>query len=632
MADARSHLGKYQLVDKIGEGAMGVVHRAFDPVLNRTLAIKVMSTVIASDDQLRERFLREARAAGSLQHPNVITIFDFGEIAEHLYIAMEYVEGYDLAEIITKRVPLALEAKLDILIDTLNGLGYAHSHGVIHRDIKPANIRVTVEGRAKLMDFGIAHLQASDLTKSGEMIGTPQYMAPEQVTGDPITPASDIFSLACVGYELFSNARPFDGETLHAVLFNIVSNDPPPLSDSVPGLPPDLDAVFATALAKDPKQRFESAAAMSRALLHVRDSIAPRRDTASLVLRDAERSAAMPSTFPRTRTKAGDTPRSTLRYAGIAAAGIAVVALGWWAPWKRSSAASPTGIALDAAANPIPPAAPSTEPSDPPPASPQQDAPVVTPPPPSPAAVSAAAPVVRSPATSTSRDTLVAALRGSALEARRHAVSAGATAVELSEGDLELQAADAMTAQSRTADAINRLTAATQRWAVAERAARDRQVAADARRAEPVSAPLPNTPTVPPASVAAPTTSSAVANVTAAPPAPTAAESRPAIDRVIEDYRTAIESMDVARVRRIYPAMTPQRQASWEAFFRSARNFRATFTTTRFEPADDRASLDVAAVYEYENRSTSRTERNDLTLHFTIIRDPAGAWRLSEVR
>jgi hypothetical protein len=632
MPESRSQLGKYQLVDKIGEGAMGVVHKAFDPVLNRTLAIKVMSAVIASDTQLRERFLREAQAAGSLQHPNVITVFDFGEIDEHLFIAMEFVEGYDLAHIITKHVPLAVEAKLDILIDTLNGLGYAHSHGVVHRDIKPANIRVTVDGRAKLMDFGIAHMSESNLTKSGEMIGTPQYMAPEQVTGAPITPATDVFSLACVGYELFTNVRPFDGETLHAVLFNIVSNDPRPITVHAPSLPPDLDAVFATALAKDPAQRFESAAAMAHALAHVRQSIAPGRDMASLVVRSAARESALPTTLKSRRTVISPAARQGLRGAGIGGVAVALVALAVWAPWKG-------GAAPATASPPAPPGkeAPTSAPTTPiasgadgSGAAPNPAAPPTTalpaPPPPTASPAPAGTQVARATVASAA-DTILASMRAAALSTRRDAVAAGATSVELSEGDLELQAADGLTARSRPTDAISRLSAASQRWRAAEQAARDRAVAADARRAEPVSAPLPT----PPAVVSQPV-STPPAAVSAAPRPATASESRAEIDRVIKAYEEAIESEDIARIRRAYPGMTAPQQANWEAFFRAARNLRATFTTTSFDPAEDRAIVAIDAIYEYDNRSTSRAERNALQLRMTVTRDEAGAWRLTAVR
>ncbi|HEX7941313.1 MAG TPA: serine/threonine-protein kinase, partial [Gemmatimonadaceae bacterium] len=176
-----AHIGKYQITELIGEGAMGVVYRALDPVLTRPVAIKVMTDALAHEPEQRDRFLREAQTAGSLQHPNIVTIYDCGEVDGHPFIAMEYIEGADLATILERHEPLPLKAKLDIAIDALTGLAYAHKHGVVHRDIKPANIRITEDGRAKIMDFGIAHLSSSSMTRTGVMMGTPNYMAPEQV-------------------------------------------------------------------------------------------------------------------------------------------------------------------------------------------------------------------------------------------------------------------------------------------------------------------------------------------------------------------------------------------------------------------------------------------------------------------
>ena len=220
-------IGKYQILDLVGEGAMGVVYRATDSVLNRTVAVKVMSDAIARQGDLRDRFLREAQAAGSLQHPNVITIFDFGEVENHLFIAMEFVEGVDLEQLLASRQPLTLQAKLDLAIDVLNGLAYAHKRGIVHRDIKPANIRITEEGRAKIMDFGVAHLASSNMTATGMMVGTPSYMSPEQVTGGKVTAASDLFAFGAVLYELLTNTKPFDAPTLHGILYKIVSDSPP---------------------------------------------------------------------------------------------------------------------------------------------------------------------------------------------------------------------------------------------------------------------------------------------------------------------------------------------------------------------------------------------------------------------
>jgi serine/threonine-protein kinase len=201
-----SKIGKYDVEERVGEGAMGVVYRAVDPVLKRRVAIKVMSDAFAQNDDLRERFLREAQAAGSLQHPNVITIYDFGDVDGHPYIAMEFVEGQDVAELIAHQVPLSVVDKLDLAIGVLQGLAYAHRRGIVHRDIKPANIRIDDEGKARIMDFGVAHLASSNMTKSGVMLGTPSYMAPEQIVGGKVGPQTDIFSVGAVLYELLTGS------------------------------------------------------------------------------------------------------------------------------------------------------------------------------------------------------------------------------------------------------------------------------------------------------------------------------------------------------------------------------------------------------------------------------------------
>ena len=225
-----TEIGKYRIVEQVGEGAMGVVYRATDPVLNRTVAVKVMCDAVARDDDLRGRFLREAQAAGSLQHPNVITIYDFGEVDGHLFIAMEFVEGQDLEDLETRNIALPLVDKLDIVIDVLSGLAFAHKRGIVHRDIKPANIRIDDEGRARVMDFGIAHLSASSMTRTGIMVGTPAYMAPEQIVGTPVSPATDLFSVGTVLYELLSGSKPFQAESIQSIMYQIVSQPAPPLN------------------------------------------------------------------------------------------------------------------------------------------------------------------------------------------------------------------------------------------------------------------------------------------------------------------------------------------------------------------------------------------------------------------
>ena len=263
-------VSKYEVLTKVGEGAMGAVYRGRDTVLNRTVAIKLMNATIAADAGPRERFLREAQSAGSLQHPNVVTIFDFGEADGHLFIAMEFVEGTDLETALDGGYFTTIQSKLDVLIDTLQGLAYAHQHGIIHRDLKPANIRITTDRRGKLMDFGVAHLTSNKMTQTGFIVGTPHYMAPEYISGQPISTVSDIFSMGVVLYEVLTGQRPFDGDNTQALLFAVIQHEPPPPSQLVAGLPPALDRIVQRAMAKAPGGRYATAQEMAAALMEVR--------------------------------------------------------------------------------------------------------------------------------------------------------------------------------------------------------------------------------------------------------------------------------------------------------------------------------------------------------------------------
>src|SRR5260370_22006589 len=212
--------------------------------------------------EMQERFLREARAAGGIQHGNVVTVYDLGEAEGQLFIAMELIEGRDLSDMIALRDPLALERKLDITIEVLTGLHFAHQRGVIHRDVKPSNIRIMPDGRVKIMDFGIARLQKGDATGSGAIVGTPTYMAPEQITNGAITPATDVFSAACMLYELLTYQRPFEAESVPGVLYQTPTTEPRPLRTVAPSIPAALERVVAKAMNKVPHERYESAGPM----------------------------------------------------------------------------------------------------------------------------------------------------------------------------------------------------------------------------------------------------------------------------------------------------------------------------------------------------------------------------------
>ena len=316
-------IGKYRIVELVGEGAMGVVYRATDSLLNRTVAIKVMNDAIARQDELRARFLREAQAAASLQHPNVVSIYDLGEVDGHLYIAMEYVPGADLEAIERdKELPLTLQQKLDVVIDVLTGLSFAHKRGIVHRDIKPANIRIGEDGRAKIMDFGVAHLASSKLTSTGASLGTPSYMAPEQITGGKTTPATDIFAVGAVLYELLTGQLPFDAASLQNLFFKILTEEAKPVRELTTGLPTALERVVQKAMMKDAEARYQSALDMANDLSAVRASLSGPSHPSSVSL-----SATVEHAIRQSRqTAAIKTKRRELAGAGVLV-GVAVLVL-----------------------------------------------------------------------------------------------------------------------------------------------------------------------------------------------------------------------------------------------------------------------------------------------------------------
>jgi tetratricopeptide (TPR) repeat protein/predicted Ser/Thr protein kinase len=271
-------IGKYQVEKVLGRGGMGTVYLAHDPVIDRKVALKTMAPGVAETPELKARFLREAEAAGGLRHRNIVAVYDLGEERGQPYIAMEYIEGTDLEKIIQRHEPLSVEWKLDVLRQVCEGLAHAHRNGIVHRDVKPANIRVTPEGEVKIMDFGIAHLQSSTLTKSGLVLGTIHYMAPEQVEGGKADQRSDVFSVGAVAYELFAYRKPFDGESATSVMFQIV-RQPPDMSALPPtAYSPGLERVVERALAKRQSERYQS-------LEEMRDDLERLvRDTAARIL------------------------------------------------------------------------------------------------------------------------------------------------------------------------------------------------------------------------------------------------------------------------------------------------------------------------------------------------------------
>ena len=261
-------LGRYRLVAELGRGAMGLVYKAEDPLLNRTVAIK---TIILMDEpaaraEYEARFFQEAKAAGGLNHPNLITIHDVGREGDIAYMAMELLEGTELRELMSRgRLPLPFG--LEVVAQVADGLAYAHEHGVVHRDIKPGNIMIMRDRRAKIMDFGIARVRASDIkTQTGAILGSPKYMSPEQVASQPADYRSDIFSLGVVLHEVAAGGPPYSAATVTQLMQQIATAVPRPPSATNPEVPAMLDLIVAKTLEKQPGARYQSAAELANDL------------------------------------------------------------------------------------------------------------------------------------------------------------------------------------------------------------------------------------------------------------------------------------------------------------------------------------------------------------------------------
>jgi serine/threonine protein kinase len=266
-------LGKYSIIEKMGEGSMGAVYKAYHDVLDRYVAIKTMAEDIKWEPELKLRFYREARSAAGLRHPNIVTIHDLGEEGKITYIVMELLEGKDLKAMIRDKDPLPLESKLSIMIQVADGLNHAHMHGIIHRDIKPGNIHINPDGNVKILDFGIARIPSSDLTRSGVRLGTPVYMSPEQIRGGDYDERSDIFSAGIVFYELLTYQHPFRDKNLVKTMDNILFLTNLPFQEQFPNAPPGLFQILSRLLEKEPNRRYASMADVGRACRQLQEQL-----------------------------------------------------------------------------------------------------------------------------------------------------------------------------------------------------------------------------------------------------------------------------------------------------------------------------------------------------------------------
>ena len=597
-------IGKYHILELVGEGAMGVVYRAKDSVLDRMVAVKVMNDAIARQDELRTRFLREAQAAASLQHPNVVSIYDLGEVDGHLYIAMEFVQGADLEALMQAHEPLGLQEKLDIIIDVLTGLSFAHKRGIVHRDIKPANIRIAEDGRAKLMDFGVAHLTSSQLTSTGASLGTPVYMSPEQITGGKATPATDVFAVGAVLYELLTGCKPFDSTTLQGLFYKILTEKPKPLHEAMPGLPSALDHIVEKAMAKDAPQRYQSALDMANDLSGVRSMLSGPGYPSAVSL-----SATVEHAIRRSQQAAKVRMVRRELVAAGALAVVLVIALAWWQLGKDRAPPAPVSVASRTASVPADSAA--RGPSGP-------AAPVVSTSPPAMAARSDSA---RPPAATTPKtiDRPAPKLERPATSERvaRNATQTPPTKPAPS------SARQPVAPPSRTA-ASSTTTPAPTTVAAAPPVVNTQPSVAQTPSTQPpvqqgVAAPRPIAPATQPSS-------SAAESPPPAPAPPTAADVAP----VFEAYARAIESRDVSAIRRVYPGLTPEQQRGFEQFFESARRINVTFRVTSVDGSPSTADVRVTGRYEYEN-SAGRSERTPVSFAAAVRKD-GSAWRLVSVR
>lgn len=280
-----SHLGRYEILSELGQGAMGVVYKATDPLIDRTVAIKTINLGLAQEEkeEYEGRFYQEAKAAGRLSHPNIVTIYDVGKSGEVAYIAMEFLQGREVRDILNDGQILPVSQVLDIVSQVALGLAYAHEHGIVHRDVKPSNIMVIRDGHVKITDFGIARMESAAVrTQTGMVLGSPKYMSPEQVMGKLIDQRSDIFSLGVMLYEMLTGKAPFVGENVNAIMYQTLNGIPPPPSTVNPVVPDMLNFIVAKALAKSLDDRYQNAKDLANDLRACRETL-PRTSPAVAV-------------------------------------------------------------------------------------------------------------------------------------------------------------------------------------------------------------------------------------------------------------------------------------------------------------------------------------------------------------
>jgi serine/threonine-protein kinase len=585
-------IGKYKLVRVIGEGGMGRVYEAMDPIIGRRVAVKTIALNFATDPETRARFFREAQAAGQLSHPNLITIHDIGEHEDMPYIVMEYLEGMDLSRAIQQH-QLSFDRKMQIMVDVCEGLAFAHAHEIVHRDIKPANIFVTTQGRVKILDFGLARGSMSDVTRTGKLVGTPNYMAPEQIRGDDIDHRADIFSTGVVFYELLSGRKAFEGESIATTMYKVLETQPEPVHLIDAQLPATLSQIIDRALTKDRAARFQTSSEMLDAIVeaHGRTSLA-----------DRSRLQTMPLSAPvKARAKSESTPipdrtRRSTPMIWIGAAAVVVAAIAGIAVWsQRSSAPEPSTSVTRAEPTAPPPATAPETPASSVPATPA----------PAPAAAPPPAPAT-SPATSTRSnpaDVNPTRTPGRKPEPPQIATPsiatppAATTTIPAPAPAPEIKVEPAAPLPAATAPAPP----------------------------QPIPAPV-----VPPRPAATPP--AAAATLPAATPPPPHVEESPeiAIQGVLTRYRGALEARDIGALKRLWPALSGRQEDAITNEFQHARAIAVRLDGVEIRPSGSGATVTCRRNYAVTT-GDGQTLKTTTTMIMTLARRDGG-WNIETIR
>ena len=678
-------VGRYEIIEKLGQGGMGTVYKAFDPLLTRVVAVKVIAGQLDGSPEHRERFFREARAAAQLSHSNIITIYDLGEQDGSPYLAMEYLEGRDLDQRLHDPEGMSLTRKLELALSICEGLAHAHLCGLIHRDIKPANVFVTDDGVVKILDFGLARLITSELTRTNAVVGTVNYMAPEQLRGERADHRADIFSFGVLLYELFGGRKPFQGDSAASTMYKILHETPQALDELDPAIGPPLTTTVDRAMAKAREDRYQRMTdvlrdleaayepmrgADRRVISRVEEALRPPTGSKASVrpvgfdpdnaTTLSDETVPMGTPRPRTATAApGSAPAAPVaatpppvaparrlpgRLAGALAVAVLAVA-GWFIAGSQAPApvvqAPPAGVAVSPEPQPAPPLPPPTTgpaATDAPVAPPSSDTPTAAAP-----AAPRNAPTTREPrsaATAREAELSLERTRATAALALMDAGKAAAQSANARElapqifaaAEKEEAAAREDYRQQRFAAAAGRMeaTATLFRSAVTAadaeteaRAARTRLAEEGRRRAEQAARQLPP----PPAPVANPP--AAPRPEPAPPPAPVQPTPQEAVMTTLRRYTSALEQRDVNALKAVWPGLSRSQQAAVEAEFANARSIDVELANPRIDLVGQTATVSAVRHYRLNTRDGQQL-RSDTSTTLTL-RQAAGGWVIESV-